>query len=192
MQLPTRNKRNRPKGLDIGVERNGQKDELIIPIHKHPTTLFLPRFKKPACWDNREYTKGIDIVGMYIYQVDLPSLQQFAAETGVEKVIYTVTFNSYGGGLSFARLLAKIAYGFAVANYGNALIDNNYLTSAILGKSDDTGKWIGCMRESPARPNHLHYIELREIKNNIWAKLNLFAMFKDKVPEYAICIAPIP
>lgn len=55
--------------------------------------------------------------------------------------------------VDFARLIAKMAYGYAVERYGLAAFEDVYVIPAILGESDDIGRWVGCpdSREFPVR-----------------------------------------
>jgi hypothetical protein len=45
---------------------------------------------------------------------------------------------------SFARLVAKIAYGTLIMNFGLEAIDETFIVPGILGDRDDIGKWVGC------------------------------------------------
>ena len=44
---------------------------------------------------------------------------------------------------SFARLLAKIAYSYAVATYGLIPFENVFVLPLILGDADDASHWLG-------------------------------------------------
>lgn len=57
----------------------------------------------------------------------------------------------------FARFVAKMAYGYAVERYGLDAFDCVYVLPAILGESDDIGKWVGTSdrREFPIRQCHI-------------------------------------
>lgn len=94
-------------------------------------------------------------------------------------------------GLTQARLLAKIALGFAVAVYGPGVIEHAYIRRAILGQSEDIGKWVGCIsRPSPAA-NVLHEVRLSvERDNDIHASVRLFA--RHGTPEYLVIVGPAP
>jgi len=45
---------------------------------------------------------------------------------------------------SFARFVAKMAYGYAVERYGLEAFERTFVLPAILGTSDDIGRWVGC------------------------------------------------
>jgi len=60
--------------------------------------------------------------------------------------------------VAFARMLAKIAYAWAAAEGQlNALDGESPVLSAILGKTDDIGRWVGTLdRPSSGANNALH------------------------------------
>jgi hypothetical protein len=59
-------------------------------------------------------------------------------------------------------LVAKIAYGFSVLTLGLDHIKDHYVLPAILGKSSDIGRWVGCYRTSTSGDSTgLHVVTAR-------------------------------
>jgi hypothetical protein len=97
----------------------------------------------------------------------------------------------------FARLLAKIAYGFTVAKYGLDNIEQKYVIDAILGRSDDVLRWVGCqsarqlptnLRTDPAKDTAIYHrvgIDLQQGDFVVWVRL--FDNF-DNSPEYIVIV----
>lgn len=191
MNLPTRHKNKRPNQFPLTVVKEGQRETIDIPIVKRPTILILPEFRKPAYIDKRKYKKGIDLVGMLAYQVGQPSFTEFSTEHDITSISESVTYSAKGG-FTFARLLAKIAYGFAIVRFGVGVIDDNYILPAILGKSDDTGKWVGSTGRVLPTTKSLHEIGLSVKDGDIHSYIRLFANFKPVVPEYVVVIGRAP
>lgn len=160
MNLPPRHKDERPNKFPLTVERQGQQETTHIPTDKHPTLLCLPRFKSPAYIDKRHYKQGIHVNGVYTYLLGYRSLQHIREELNADSVTQTVTFNGFKDGFSFARLLAKIAYVFAMAHFGVVIIDDAYGLPSILGQSDNIGMWVGSARESLNATSNLHEVKL--------------------------------
>ena len=103
----------------------------------------------------------------------------------------------------FARFIAKMAYGYAVAAYGLDLFldgigrPSSYVLPALLGGRDDIGRWIGCSdrRELPIRQCNvsvaygvIHGVVLLE--RELIVKLKMFPLF-DGV-EYVVVIGRVP
>jgi len=59
---------------------------------------------------------------------------------------------------SFARLVAKIAYGTIIMKFGLAAIEKAFVVPAIFGQRDDIGRCIGCDGE-----------RMMDRNNNLWA-----------------------
>jgi len=163
---------------------------LHLPIAKRPTLLLLPVFKPPAHIDKRPYEKGIEVTGMYYAWLGRESVEEVHREFGLVNITETVTFRGSKGGFNFARLLAKIAYGFAVAQYGIENIDDAYLLPSILGTKDDIGRWVGCASDTELITEpHLHQITLWLDHDEIHASIRLFASLN--TPKYLVIVGHI-
>jgi len=79
-----------------------------------------------------------------------------------------------------------------VAKFGSGVINNSWVTSSILGKSDDIGKWVGCVGESSDTSNKLHIVKLETEKEKIYVRITLFAMLRGLVPEYLVVVGKAP
>lgn len=99
-------------------------------------------------------------------------------------------------------MLAKIAYGFAVAHFGVDDIEDLGILPAIRGETDDIGKWVGCVDGEKFAPNNvLHswqfniestYLidEPKEmVKGRLTYKVSLFSLFG--TPEYTVVVGNI-
>ena len=191
MNLPTRHRNKRPKQFPLTVAKGAQKEKINVPISERPTMLVLPEFKEPAYVDKRKCEKGIDLIGTLAYEVGQPSFTQFFKEHNITSISETVTYNAKGG-FTFARLLAKIAYGFAVAHFGIDILNTSYVLPCILGKSDDSGRWVGSTGRVLPTTKSLHEIGLSVKDGDIYSYIRLFANFKPVVPEYVVVIGRAP
>ena len=192
MNLPTRHKDKRPDTLPITIKKAKRKETINVPIEKHPTILLLPSFKDPAYIDKRKYEKGIDLNGLYQYQFNYPTFKDFGRDIGADSVSETVTFRGFKGGFSFARLLAKIAYGFAIAHFGIIIYSDNYLLPSILGQTDTIGKWVGSRNRQFNISDKLHEIILSVKDGDIYCYIRLYANLKGLGPEYIVVVGPAP
>lgn len=86
----------------------------------------------------------------------------------------------------YARMLAKIAHSYAVAEYGYVAFDP-FLPRIILGKSNDIFHYVSGLRGEALRPRPiLHSIEVQERQSLVVALVWLFAFMG--APAYEIAI----
>ena len=94
---------------------------------------------------------------------------------------------------AFARMLAKIAYGFAVVAVGCDLtkIEQVHVLPAILGQSTDVGRWVGGSGgDEPSAVSDLHYVSLALNGDEIVVRVRLFARYN--APEYLVAVGRMP
>ena len=185
--LPTGSKGRRPKSLPLKVTRAGQEETIDCPVEMYPIRLALETYPPPACVDKRPYTKGIEVLGVGVVNPPAKVIQELRDRFQIDGYNFSVTLR----GLTQARLLAKIALGFAVAAYGAKVIEHAYIRGAVLDQSKDIGKWVGCFSRPAPEANALHQVRLSiERDNNIHAYVRLFARYG--TPEYVIVVGPAP
>ena len=185
--LPTRRKERRPKTLPLKITKTGQEETIECPIDMYPISLTLEIYAPPAYRDKKPYKKGIDVRGMGTLSPSAKVIQRLRDKFQIDGCSNTIILQ----GLTQARLLAKIALGFAVAVYGPRVIEHAYVRRAILGQSEDIGKWVGCINRPPPAANVLHEVRLSvERDNNIHASVRLFARYG--TTEYLVIVGPAP
>ena len=186
--LPTRRKNMRPSSFSMMVELDsGRRHVLEVPVSDCPVLLQMPLYRRPRYLASYPYNKGVVVTGFLGYATGFGTLQK---KYGVQSLYSTTTFTT-----SFARLLAKIAYGFAVLQYGLQEITEAYVLPSIIGEKDDVGYWVGCSNDSkpprvPPRERYLHTIDVdlsqtTEYKEVV-VRLRLFAMYP--TPEYLVVV----
>src|SRR6266498_1806577 len=137
----TRHRRKRSSTLPIEVLRNtGEVEEVDVPLNEYPRILAFPVFPPPAYLSKASYQDGIEVVGIQVIQGN----QEFASVAdkydAQEMAVYVSKYPK-----DWARMLAKIAYGFAVHSQGldHLSVDDTYVLNSILGVADDVGMWVG-------------------------------------------------
>jgi len=187
MNLPTRRKGGRPKTLPLKVTKAGQEETIDCPIEIYPMRLTLAVYAPPSYIDNRPYKKGIDWRGIATVSPPAKLIERLRDTFQIDDFSSTISLQ----GLTQAKLLAKIALGFAVAKYGPEVIDHAYIRRAILGQSEDIGAWVGCISRSSPATNFLHEVTLSVGKDkNIYASIRLFAIYN--TPKYLVVVGPAP
>lgn len=181
-----------PTHLPLMLDRGNGSETLQVPADDHPGIAVLPKFPPPAWLNNRSTKRGIDLIGgdpVHFGAIDPLSLvKKYRGSKLTVEVGYEPT--------SFARMVAKIAYGYAVAAFGLPAVRNSYLLPSILGTADDIGTWVGStegyMAELNPKPEGrvTHMVRTDTLNGDIVAYVRLFAW---AVPsEYLVVIAPVP
>jgi hypothetical protein len=136
--FPTRRPQERPQTLPLQIERDGVFEEMQLPSAQHPALLILPLLYPAGVLTGRDLKTGTSCAGYetLYFGADPVSVGKKLGATSIRtSVDWDLT--------SFARLLAKIAYGFAVAEYGLLPKEQVPILPLILGVRDDASCWLG-------------------------------------------------
>jgi hypothetical protein len=189
LKLRSRRPEKRKTHLPMYVRRGETRVQIQVPIDEHPTMLALPTLAPPGCIAGRPDSESIEIVQMRVTQLTGLPFNELHKKYGVDadEIGTTIAHHPH----NFARLLAKIAYGFAVLRLGLANISERYLPAAILGQDKRVARWVGCDLNQPSqRGAGLHQINLRIDNGEIHAFVRLFAEFG--APEYHVVVGKVP
>ena len=145
----------------------------------------LPIFKLPACIDGRPYTDGIECTSMDVFELSERG-EEIASRHKAEKVILQEYRME-----DFARFVAKMAYGYAVERYGLQAFEKVYVLSAILGESNDIGRWVGCSdrREFPVRQCNISVGYKIIPGDKLVVKIKVFPQFDGA--EYVVVVGKV-
>jgi hypothetical protein len=187
----TRRKKERPQSLPLHIDRGYGREELSLPLDKHPGIGVLPRFELPRWLSSRQRKAGIDVVGATVVHFGTVPPVAFAEQHRGSKLEVSVRYEP----IAFARLIAKIAYGYCVARFGLEALDESYIRHAILGKDDNLGTWVGStegyeLKNQPSTGRLTHVVGTDVVHGDIVAYVRLFAW---AVPdEYVVIVGPAP
>jgi len=151
--------------------------------------LALLSFNRPAHIDKRPYEEGIKTINVGAVPwvlIGTRLLKRLSEQLNADSIIFEITYTGH----MLARLLAKIAYGFAVERFGASIMHDAYVLPSLLGQAQDIGHWVGCVDETSAATNNLHEIRLSVKNGNIYAYIRLFAYYP-VAPEYLVVVGPI-
>lgn len=167
--------------LDILTDQKGEK-RVHFSTAEHPTLALFLLYPRPEVLGGEQPKKGINITGNNLYQIGGPQLESLAEKLDIEEIQFSQTFTRN----TFERLLAKIAFGYGVREYGLEDLKQSPLRSTILGQEDDAGKWIGCGQFDPKRAEEIHDVSLEKQGDWILASVRLFA--KAPTPQYIVVL----
>lgn len=153
------NKRRKttPRTAPIIVVADGADERRHIPIKEHHLAFPLPVFRPPEEHAKASAT-GIDVVG--IQWISYGTHPKALLETLSAKTL-RITAAMHAG--DFARMLAKIAYSYAISQCGVDSFDEVFVLDAILGRRDNIGQWVFTYareERKAADPNLLHRLNL--------------------------------
>jgi hypothetical protein len=166
------------------VTRNGAVKSVDLSLPDAPAIMILPVFKPPAYVSKQPYDEGIEMTGYFLnasvtHTGSIPKNGDIA-----EVAIYSLRWPEAWG-----RMFAKIAYAFAVAEYGLASFRpaDVYVLNAILGKTNDVGNWVGCTDERVYGDEFNDQVAGAWIvdNNEVHVIVKLFAWL-NSVPEYHV------
>jgi hypothetical protein len=186
LSLPTYHPKDRPKSHVFSLKSNGKDKIVESSIIDSPTLFVMPIFEKPGCILNNVQRKGVLITGTTLHG---SGVNDYLSKQGSQTLSYSVNLST-----SFARVLAKIAYGMVVFKYGIDVIQDVYVLPCILGTKDDAGQWVGCEdpEKSPAllpKEQLFHKIEVFEKNDGVYVKIRLFA--SSQTPEYLVIVGKL-
>ncbi len=187
--LQTRRKRQRPTKFPLWLEHQGRQKKVMVPANECPLFLIHVVLATPAHLSGDKYTSGVTVSKVEPIQISgLPLAilaKKYGGEFDVAKTL--IDFSP----VMFAKLIGKIAYGYAVLVLGLDAISNAYVLPAIRGESSDIGRWVGSVEGDSIVSNEgLHGLTLNIIENNeIHVYVRLFGQFN--VREYVVIVGVI-
>lgn len=184
--LQSRSKHKKSNSIaELKLVKDGNEIVVQIPMNEHPIILSFPTFGVPHYFTGAA-DLGITLNGLIAIRFG-PSPEEILIRFNAQKVnIPEPPLEP----IAFARMLAKIAYCFAVKNNELIKLDGScFVLPAILGKSDDIGRWVGTL-DGPLRTYNglLHRLAINsdEEKGLLIAEVQLFA--SSPTPTYGVIL----
>jgi len=170
-----------PKTYALTVIRGGRAAVVSLPPEEYPILLPFPVFPPPAFLNPEGYCNGIHVKVITTISFG-PRPDEILKKLGADEIRITRDLKP----VAFARMLAKIAYAWAAAEGQLDAIDGESLViPAILGKTDDIGRWVGTLdRPSLSASSGLHELAIHRdtSRRMLIAEVRLFA--DSQTPSY--------
>ena len=187
LNLPTRRPHNRPKEFSFEVDREGRKENIVMPVTDCPTIFMMRNLGEPEHIRKHGNGKSIKTVGVSLHGLNPNELED---KFRIQGISFKAHFSS---GHCFERMLAKIAYGMTILAYGAEALKECYVLPCIRGLKDDAGYWVGSsgrhISALPAEKKVLHRIGLNTNNGEIRVFIRLFAHYK--TPEYLVIVGKL-
>lgn len=184
MKLRSRRRNTRPHSFPLEVTSGGRSEVRDVPVDSNLPSVVLPIFGPAGFLREPEVTNGVTVEAFYVGHVGRRP-EDVIRELGVDAVALQAEYPV----VEFARMIAKIAYGYAVAELGIEQIKDPLVLPAIRGLSDDAGRWVGSLPDAmePPAENILHAAGIVRQGGYIAVVLSLFAA--QPAPWYLVFIS---
>lgn len=177
--FPSRRKKHRPRVLNTKlVNHDGDILEHSIPIEDAAAFLVLPKFARAAILSNEAPVKGITLIGQETLHFGT-NVNELVRKRDAKGIQFTSTIHP----VEFAKLVAKIAYGYLVAEIGVFPREETPLLKLVRGECDDIGNWIGSHKYvldvESKKPKHALGIVVLDGANNTRNYIVQVKLFSD-------------
>ncbi|HAR75048.1 MAG TPA: hypothetical protein DCR60_02280 [Psychrobacter sp.] len=136
---PSRRKNKRPKSVERTLlNQDGTSFQKTFSLNESYSILTVPEFSKATIFGGATIVQGINVIGHQQLAFGV-NMFEFLEDNNAQGIQESTSIDV----ISFARLLAKIAYGMAVLHNGIFPREESPILPIILNESDDVGFWIG-------------------------------------------------
>lgn len=153
LKMKTRRKKERPTTLPLVRGAPGSGDTVDVPLEEYPVMLIAPRLAVPTAMTGGPHHDGTEVVvGGEIKQVAGAPLNMVLQKYGGDLNVQAKSHPR-----SLCQMIAKIAHGCMVAEYGLARIAVSHAAAAALDGAI-VGRYVGCMSTPTLPSTELHVV----------------------------------
>jgi len=148
----SRRPKEAPTTSTLRFVKEGKEQTVVLSLSEHPLFLVMLEFSPPQFISNVPYKNGVVARGYRLI-----SFGKNPDKVAKDLETKTITWKQISQPVAFARMVAKIAYAFAVGEKGLDSFEEVFVIPAILGHCDDIGRWVGSQQnEAPKYPGVVH------------------------------------
>lgn len=178
-------KRSRSKSYPLTLVSDNGVEDVLLPLDQFPATMLFIEYPPPAILEGKSHKNGVLTNASRLIQVAGPPLSELAKKFDVASIQFKSTFE----GLTYERLLLKVAYCFTIAALGFESLGECYVLPSILGDSEEIGTWLGCDGETHLNSSGFHSASISAVGQDVICRVRLFSRFP--VPEYVIVVGKL-
>lgn len=183
----TRRKKKRPTVLPVQIDRGWGWQTEDVALLDYPAVIALPGFPMPAVLTGRPLAPDAEVLIDQMHSATFPHQLARLAQGRVLAPEIRVRGSMQYDPTDFARMLAKIGYGVAVAEHGVDAFAEVFVAPLILGRQKDAARWVGTWDGIPRnRAPLLHSVVTVLHGDRVHAHVRLFAGFGG--PEYLVVV----
>jgi hypothetical protein len=161
--LPSRRNTHRPETLPLRVKRRADSDWEYIPVlqSKYPFLITFPYLGMPGVMSGKARDKSAVSKRMWIRGASPNNnLHSLCRELIAELGVHTIMPESKADVEALCRMLAKVAYSFAVAECGGTRIDSPLVSYATGGDTTRCLRYIGSCEDAEPPSASLHDLNM--------------------------------
>jgi hypothetical protein len=165
------------------TDAEGSNSTKEVGFGETPFTVTFPMLSKPG----KDYVQGVQWKGGIAYTIG-GSVDDLPAKHQARKVSWSETIDP----VAFALMIAKVAYATAVAQ-GATFIGRPYVIPAILGETDDIGRWVITLpKPFETHTEHLHRVSFigSQEPDLLVADVQLWSNYG--TPHYGVILGRVP
>ncbi|MCJ2053696.1 HNH endonuclease [Methylobacterium sp. J-070] len=181
--MKTRRKKDRPKKLDIFIKTSAGEEATPVPVSEFPHMFALPLLGKARVLHGLPEFHS-DVIGCGFWaNAPEDEVRPYLKDENHKLRIGAVRADF------FCRMLSKIAYSFAVAEFGYGAFKPLVLP-IILGKSNNYGHLVGGDPQAPLASEHLHDVswEYQIVRLQVYIVVNIRLFSKAGAPQYHVVV----
>jgi hypothetical protein len=192
--MSKRPKRKRPSEFPMTIVKGKKEETINVPVAEHVSQIPLLELGPPLKHPNRFHQKGMAPGRMGIVMFNFRSSEhiKYLVEK-YEADEIKVTAKMFP--LDFLKMIAKIAYCFAVWRYGLHNIEKAFVIPSILGKSNDLLNWVGSDGKQSIYHETIHLDTTHMVTCGVWnnrvieVRIKLFK--QAETPEYIVMVGTL-
>jgi len=138
LSLPSRKPHLRPDRYPLVLRKGTHSWKKKVRLSEHPGVVRFVMFEPPGKVEGRppeQKTFSVRFLTAFIFPDMADRLARLGADAAEDRVVM--------GAMSLARMLAKIAHAFAVAELGVDAFEKTYVTHLVLNDAPDWNYWVG-------------------------------------------------
>lgn len=190
LNYPTRRPKDMPTTFSLKVvTKNNEEKDIVLADEDRIALSGFVEYEPPAFLQQTEFKPGIPITGLRIIGFGT-AIEDLVAKYNIKSITGTINYK----GTTFARMLAKIALGVAVARFGLDSFEEIFVRDSILNKIDDVGRWVGGdpwpvseeQLEIEGQVRNVASVAVDD-KRIVLVRIRLFS-FSEHVPAYIVIV----
>jgi hypothetical protein len=186
LAMRTRRKAERPEYFPVVlIASDGSRTTELVPVREVPLSICFPLLPPPTELadvprDDRERAAQLEIRLSREEEINRFLLSRSAVRAEMETKLRPH---------SMMRLVAKVAYGFVVANKTIRLREN-FVLPTILGDEPHPERWVGNLEHDYGRQGRdLHQVSIIQHSEHVIGFVRLFALLG--APEYTVIVGKV-
>ena len=161
-----------------------EEETIMVPASEYPIVLSMPDFGPPGIMRKDYGGSGIEIHALHMISFG-PKPDDVATRYGADQI----RLDTKQSPVAFARMIAKAAYAWAVAEQRVKREDARGVVSSILGKTDDIGRWVGTVeRILPRATGLLHQFSMTQLPDPPLPLVGLRLFSASDTPTYGVVL----